>query len=554
MEIEVQRVILELLGGLGIFFYGLSTMRMGLQKCAGNKIKDILDRYTKNPFTGFLAGILVTAMIQSSTATSVITVGLVSAGFMTLRQAIGVILGANIGTTVTAFVIGINIEEYALLIIAVGSFLLFFIKKKTVQNVGQVVFGIGALFYGLDLITLGMEPLSMLDTFHNLTLQLSSIPLLGVLLGTITTILIHSSSATIGILQGLYADHIISLEAALPILYGDNIGTTVTAVIAAIGTSTAAKRTAGIHVLINILGTIFFLILLQPFAALILWLTSVIHLSPEMAIAFAHGFYNLSSSLLFLPFINVLILLIKKLIPGDDVLIEYREKRLDPHLIVKSPSIALGQAKEEIIFMGKFAIKGLEESYHFFQKKQVKHANSARQIEDFLNNFDLKITNYLVDIESSSLSEHELKGQHNLINTVRDIEEIGDLFENILEHIDYQIAMKVNLTNHALEDLDEMFELTVDTVKTAITALDQNNKDIAKKVMEKGSLINKMVEEFRSHHVIRLQSGECSHQAGIVFIDIISNLKRIGNHAANIANSIIKVQNDYQEARYVHPE
>jgi len=204
--------------------------------------------------------------------------------------------------------------------------------------------------------------------------------------------------------------------------------------------------------------------------------------------------------------------------------------------------------------MGKFAIKGLEESYHFFQKKQVKHANSARQIEDFLNNFDLKITNYLVDIESSSLSEHELKGQHNLINTVRDIEEIGDLFENILEHIDYQIAMKVNLTNHALEDLDEMFELTVDTVKTAITALDQNNKDIAKKVMEKGSLINKMVEEFRSHHVIRLQSGECSHQAGIVFIDIISNLKRIGNHAANIANSIIKVQNDYQEARYVHPE
>lgn len=549
MDLDSQRMLFELLGGLGIFLYGIATMRTGLQKCAGNKLKDILDRFTTNPLIGFLSGILVTAMIQSSTATTVITVGLVSVGFMTLRQAIGVILGANIGTTVTAIIIGFNIEEYSLLIIAIGSFLVFLFKKKIIQNIGQIIFGLGAMFYGLDLFRFGMEPIGKLEVFQALIVQLSSMPLLGVLLGTISTMLIHSSSAAVGILQGLYAESLLSIEAALPILYGDNIGTTVTAVIVSLGASTAAKRAAGIHVLINVIGTILFLILLKPFAAFILWNTSAMHLSPEMTIAFAHASYNISSSLLFLPFINVLILAVKKLIPGEDSVIDYRAKRLNPHLIEQSTAIALGQAKEEVIYMGKFAIKGLEDSYLFFKTKKDKYTNSSKQIAEFLNSLERKITKYLVDIGLCSLSDIELEEQNKLINTVRDIERMGYLFENIIEHSNYQMAMKVNLTNHALDGLEKMFELTVGTVQEAITALDQNNKELAKKVIEKEFLINKMEEELRSQHVNRLQSGECSPQAGIVFMDMINNLKQIGNHAVNIANRIVTEQTFYLDIR-----
>ncbi|WP_191090673.1 Na/Pi cotransporter family protein [Niallia endozanthoxylica] len=549
MDLESQRMLFELLGGLGIFLYGIATMRTGLQNCAGNKLKDILDRFTTNPLIGFLAGILVTVMIQSSTATTVITVGLVSVGFMTLRQAIGVILGANIGTTVTAIIIGFNIEEYSLLIIAIGSFLVFLFNKKTIQNVGQIIFGLGALFYGLDLFRLGMEPIGKLEVFKELVVQLSSMPLLGVLSGTISTMLIHSSSAAVGILQGLYADSLLSIEAALPILYGDNIGTTLTAVIVSLGASTAAKRAAGIHVLINVIGTILFLILLKPFAAFILWNTSVMHLSPEMAIAFAHAIYNILSSLLFLPFINVLILSIKKLIPGEDSVIEYRVKRLDSHLIKQSTVIALGQAKEEVIYMGKFAIKGLEDSHLFFKTKKDRYANSSKQIAEFLNSLERKITKYLVDIGLCSLSDIELEEQNKLIHTVRDIERIGHLFENIIEHSNYQLAIRVNLTDHALECLEKMFELTVGTVQESITALDQNNKELAKKVIEKEFLINKIEEELRTQHVNRLQSGEYSPQAGIVFMDMISNLEQIGNHAVNIANRIVTEQTFYSEIR-----
>lgn len=549
MEIDVQRMIFELLGGLGIFLYGITIMRTGLQKCAGNKIKDILDRFTSNPLIGFLAGIVVTGMIQSSTATTVITVGLVSAGFMTLRQAIGVILGANIGTTVTAFIIGINIEEYALLIIAIGAFLLFFFRKQTLKSIGQIFFGLGSLFYGMDLINQGMEPVSKLDAFQELTFQLSSTPLLGVLLGTISTMLIHSSSATIGILQGFYAESFISLEAALPILYGDNIGTTVTAVIVSIGASTAAKRTAGIHVLVNVVGMIIFLILLKPFAAVILSLTTAFHLSPEMAIAFAHGIYNILSSLLFLPFINVIIQFIQKLIPGRDSIMDYRSKRLNPRLIEQSTAIALGQAKEEVIFMGNLAIKGLEESHLFLKTRKEKLAKNSKHTEELLSNLDRKITNYLVDIGLFSLSEYESEEQKKLINTVRDIKSMGDLFENIIEHTEYHIAMKVNFSDQALVNLDEMFQLTVNTVKSAMISLDQNNKDLANQVIKKNVLIDNMIEDLRTQHVLQLQSGECSPQSGIVFIDLISNLGRIGNHAANIANSVLKEQKYFQEVR-----
>jgi phosphate:Na+ symporter len=539
VELNIQLMLFEFFGGLGIFLYGLKSMGDGLQKSAGDRLRDLLDRFTTNPVMGVLTGILVTVLIQSSSATTVITVGLVSAGFMTLRQAIGVIMGANIGTTVTAFIIGIDVGEYALPIIAVGSILLFFFKNKKIHNFGQIVFGFGALFYGLELMSGGMKPLRSLEAFHDLTVNLSSNPFLGVLVGAIFTVIVQSSSATIGILQGLFAEDLVDLQAALPVLFGDNIGTTITAVLASIGASIAAKRAAAVHVLFNLIGTTIFLILLKPFTLMIANLQESIGLNPEMTIAFAHGIFNTSNTIIQLPFVAVLALIVTKLIPGEDSVIEYKAKHLDPVFIQQSPSIALGQAKEEVLRMGKFSIKCLDETHEFLKTRLPKHAESAMQIEDALNNLDRKITSYLVDISTSSLSSHESEEHTMLINTISDIERVGDHCENIIELVEYQQANKVVISETAMDDLNEMFTLTISTVSEALEALDNKDKEAAMHVVQKEEAIDKMERKLRKQHIIRLSEGQCSAQAGIVYVDIVSNLERIGDHAVNIAEVIL---------------
>ncbi|MCM3571897.1 MULTISPECIES: Na/Pi cotransporter family protein [Mesobacillus] len=539
MELNLQEMLFEFLGGLGIFLFGIKFMGDGLQKSAGDRLRDILDRFTTNPLMGVLAGIFVTVLLQTSSGTTVITVGLVSAGFMTLRQAIGVIMGANIGTTVTAFIIGIDIGEYALPIIAVGSIMLFFFKSKKVHNIGQIVFGFGALFFGLELMSGGMKPLRSLEAFHDLTVEMSSNPILGVVIGTLFTVIVQSSSATIGILQSLHAESMINLHGALPILFGDNIGTTITAVLAAIGTSVAAKRAAATHVLFNLIGTTLFLIILGPFTSLIELLRDNLNLNPEMSIAFAHGIFNTTNTLIQLPFIAILALIVTKLIPGEDSIVDYKAQHLDPVFIEQSPSIALGQAKEEVLRMGKFALKGLEETNEFLKTKNTKHSNNAYQLEDAINNLDRKITDYLVNLATSSLSEHESEEHSMLIDTVRDIERIGDHFENIIELIEYQQANKVKMTDTAMEDLEVMFNLTVSTVEEALQALDQKNFDAARAVVTKEDEIDSMERTLRKQHILRMNEGQCTGQAGIVFVDIISNLERIGDHAVNIAEYVL---------------
>ncbi|WP_121611774.1 Na/Pi cotransporter family protein [Mesobacillus foraminis] len=539
MELNVQEMLFEFFGGLGIFLFGLKYMGDGLQKSAGDRLRDILDRFTTNPIMGVLAGVLVTVLIQSSSATTVITVGLVSAGFMTLRQAIGVIMGANIGTTITAFIIGIDIGEYALPIIALGSILLFFFKNKKVHNFGQIVFGFGALFYGLELMSGGMKPLRGLESFHDLTVELSTNPILGVIVGTLFTVIVQSSSATIGILQGLFGDGLITLEAALPVLFGDNIGTTITAILAAIGASVAARRAAATHVLFNLIGTLIFMILLTPFTGLIRIFQESLNLNPEMTIAFAHGTFNITNTLIQLPFVAGLAYVVTKLIPGEDAIVDYKAKHLDPVFIEQSPSIAIGQAKEEVLRMGKFAVQGLEETNQYIKTKNTKNADTAYQLEDAINNLDRKITDYLVMLSTSSLSENESEQHGMLMDTVRDIERIGDHFENIIELIEYQQANKVKMTDTAMDDLDQMFELTIKTVNEALQALDHNDKDIATQVVRKEEKIDKMERSLRKQHIMRISEGVCSGQAGIVFVDIISNLERIGDHAVNIADYVL---------------
>ncbi|MBM7701513.1 Na/Pi symporter [Metabacillus iocasae] len=539
MELDVQKMIFEFIGGLGIFLFGIKFMGDGLQKSAGDKLRDILDRFTTNPLMGVLAGIIVTILIQSSSGTTVITVGLVSAGFMNLRQAIGVIMGANIGTTVTAFIIGIKISDYALPILAAGALLLFFFKSPRINNFGQIVFGFGALFFGLQLMGDGMKPLRSLQAFQDLTVSMSDNPILGVLIGTVFTVIVQSSSATIGILQELFGQGALDIKAALPVLFGDNIGTTITAVLASLGASVAARRAALTHVMFNLIGTTIFLIILPLYTKFIVYLQDSLSLNPEMTIAFAHGIFNTSNTIIQFPFIGLLALIVTKVIPGEDSLVEFKAKHLDPVFIQQSPSIALGQAKEELIRMGQFATIGLDEANKYLKTKQHKHAEMALQVEDAINNLDRKITDYLVMLSSSSMSVSESEEHSTFLDSARDIERIGDHFENIVELVDYQIANKVKMTEEANKDLEEMFELTISTVKEAMSALENNDREKAVKVMQKEDQIDTMERTLRKQHIIRINEGLCTGSAGIVFVDIISNLERIGDHAVNIAEAVL---------------
>ncbi len=539
MELNWQEMIFQFLGGLGIFLFAIKYMGDGLQKAAGNRLRDILDRFTTNPFMGVLVGIIVTVLIQSSSGTTVITVGLVSAGFMTLRQAIGVIMGANIGTTITAFIIGLDVGAYALPIMAVGAFLIFFIKKNQIKNMGEVIFGFGGLFLGLELMSGGMKPLRELQSFTDLTLSMSDQPILGVVVGTIFTLIVQSSSATVGILQGLYAENLVDLKAALPILFGDNIGTTITAVLASIGASVAARRAAATHVLFNVIGSVIFIILLVPFTAYVEWISSILALESKMQIAFAHGTFNVANTIIQFPLIGAWAWLVTKLIPGEDVTIEYRPKHLDYHFIQQSPSVAIGQAKEEVIRMGDFSVQGLSVTYDYLKTGEKKYAETGYQIEDAINNLDREITNYLIQISSVNISPDESAHHVTLMETVRDIERIGDHFENIIELIDYRDVNRVTLSEDAMNDLSEMFSLTIETVQNAVQSLNLNDLDLARTVTQKEDLIDKMERKFRKNHILRLNERSCSAQAGMVFVDIVSNLERIGDHAVNIAEAIL---------------
>ncbi|MEK5300032.1 Na/Pi cotransporter family protein [Bacillus sp. FSL R10-2201] len=542
MEYNIQDMIFQFIGGLGIFLFGIKYMGDGLQQAAGDRLRDILDRFTTNPLMGVLAGMLVTVLIQSSSGTTALTVGLVSAGFMTLRQAIGVIMGANIGTTVTAFIIGIKIGEYALPIMAVGAILLFFFKNKKVHSVGQVVFGFGMLFFGLELMSAGMKPLRSLESFQELMVSMSDNPILGIVVGTVFTLIVQSSSATIGILQELFGQGAIDLQAALPVLFGDNIGTTITAILAAIGTSIAARRAALVHVIFNIIGTIIFTIILIPFTSLIQYFQTSLNLNPEMTIAFAHGTFNVTNTIIQFPFIAVLAWIVTKLIRGEDASINFKPQHLNPIFIEQSPAIALTEAQKEIIRMAEFSLDGLKEANQFLNTQDKKHANMATQLEGAINNLDKKITEYLVLLSEKPLSPTDSEKHSVLAGVVGDIERVGDHVENLVELVDFQISNRVSLSDEALAELNEMLELTISTLQDAINALTNFDTELAQTVIAKERKIDQMERVLRKRHVLRLNERSCSGDASIIYVDMVSNLERIGDHAVNIADGVLGEQ------------
>lgn len=542
MSINWQEIIFHFLGGLGLFLYSIKTMGDGLQQAAGDRLRYYIDKYTSNPFLGVLVGIVVTALIQSSTGVTVITVGLVSASLLTLRQAIGIIMGANIGTTVTSFIIGFKLGEYALPLIFLGTMFLFFTKNRTANNIGRILFGVGGIFYALNLISAGMSPLKDLPQFKEYMVTLGQNPILGVVAGAVITVLIQASSATIGILQGLYAGGFLDLKGSLPVLFGDNIGTTLTVIIAAAGANISAKRVAATHVTFNVLGTILCLILLGPFTSMIEYFQALLHLSPEMTIAFSHGAFNVSNTIVQFPFIGALAYFVTKLIPGEDEVVKYEPLYLDEQLIKQAPSIALGNAKKELLHLGNYAVKAFDLSYDYIINSNEKVAEKGHKTEEAINTIDEKLTRYLISLSSEALSQKESEVLTNILDSSRDLERIGDHAEALINLNDYLQRKNVQFSNSALEELEEIYRQTSDFVKDALESVENNDLQKAQALIERHEAINKMERVLRKTHIKRLNNGECSTQAGVNFIDIISHYTRVSDHAMNLAEKVLAEQ------------
>ena len=552
MEINYQGIIFYAFGGFAFFLFGIKQMSDGLQAIAGPKMRHLLEKGTKTPARGVISGMLVTTLIQSSSATTVLTVGLVNSGLLTLRQAIGIIMGANIGTTITAYMIGFKLEHYALPILAVGMILQFFSKNKRVIIIGQVLFGFGMLFFGMETMGKGLKPLSEMPVFLNAMTNIESNSLLGVLVGTIFTAVVQSSSATIGILQELANQGAITYAQAIPILFGDNIGTTVTALLAAIGTSVAAKRTALTHSLFNIIGTLIFLPLfvLGIFPELVRVFTDYIYilipgfegtwntLNIKMQIAQTHGVFNVSNALIQLPFVAALAAIVTKIIPGEDIIIEFEPKYLEPRLLA-NPPVALGQAGREVLRMGKIAKDSFEHCIAYFFTGLDQDAKQVENLETIVNNLQKRITDYIVLISERKLSESESNQAYIYIQAVNDIERVGDHAENILELTQERNERRIHFSIKAMGDMRKMVDKTMETYEWTLTCLENNDLELAKRVVKNDDAIDDMEKEFRRAHIDRLNEGVCNGDAGAIYIDILSNLERIGDHSVNIAQYVM---------------
>ncbi len=551
VTIEWKETIFAIVGGLGIFLFGINMMGDSLKAIAGSKLKIIIEKTTNTPIKGILVGVIITGLIQSSSGTTALTVGLVRAGLMTLPQAVGIILGANIGTTVTSLLLGLPIKEYALPIMAAGSFLIFFTSTKKAKQLGGVVLGFGMLFFGLDVMGGALKGLAYLPEFKNALESVAEYPVLGLIVGAASTAIIQSSSATIGILQELYTTGAIPLIGAVAIVFGDNIGTTVTAVISAIGGSIAAKRTAAAHVVFNLIGSIVFMMLLVPYTNFIQLLEDrFIDISDpnnmKLTISFAHMGFNLLNTFIMFFFIKQLVWLVTKLVRGDDNIIEVDVDSLSDDLIAEAPVLALESAKIVITNMGKLTQQMFEGcvSYSFENNKKV--LENGYQIEEMLDTIDKKAHDYLVKISQSGLNESAAQLQAEYVDTIRDFERIGDHCVNLYQFFEHRYDNKMVLSPDAKKELSKLYDVVKETISLTLEAFENYDLEAAKQVMVREDVIDRLVIKNRKRHIQRINTNISPETSDGFYVDILSNIERIGDHCNNVVINIIQ-ENYYSD-------
>lgn len=533
-----MNIAISLIGGLGMFLYGMNVMGDGLQKAAGEKLKKIIEMLTTNKIMGVLVGTLVTAIIQSSSATTVMTIGFVNAGIMSLQQAVGVIMGANVGTTVTAQLVSFNIEKYAPIAIGIGMAFWFFTKKKNVKNISEILIGFGILFVGMNFMKAAAAPVSEMPQVHDTMLYLSKNPVLGILAGFVITGTIQSSSASIGILIVLASQGLLPITAALPVLYGDNIGTCVTSLLSTVGASRNARRAAIMHLCFNVIGTLLFIIVLsKPIVALV---TSIDPTNVPRQIANAHTLFNVVNVIVLLPFSSYLVKLATKLVPyteDEDLENIHTTKFLDER-ILETPSIALSNTVDEVIRMASRSTRALDSAYDAVKTFSHEKREKTFEYEKMINTLQLDITNFLFALSNRNLSDLERIKADVLFHIVNDIERVGDHADNIAEISQFMEDKKVKFTDDATKELDTLFELASKNFYDSITALKTSDFELAATITDREREINILEQNARNSHMVRLRSGTCSVEAGIYFLDIISNLERISDHSINITEEL----------------
>lgn len=530
--------ILSMAGGLGLFLFGIRTMGDGLENAAGAKLKRMLEVLTGNRFLAVLVGFVVTAIIQSSTATTVMVVGFVNAGMMSLAQAVGVIMGANIGTTVTSLLIALNFSSVAAAAVLVGVILMLASKKTVVKNLGAIFTGFGLLFLGIDMMSDSMAPLRESAGFMNFIVTVSESPLrplFGIILGIVMTAVLQSSSASVGVLQTLAMQGLVPLKFSVFVLFGQNIGTCLTALFSTVGAKKNSKRAAVIHLLFNLIGTgIFILIaLLTPYVE---WIEK---LSPDpMAqIAISHIVFNIVSTVVMLPFAKALVKLSCLLVPGkDDSESEMHCKFIDDRLL-NTPPFAVMQVSKEVARMAKLARDNFETSAHALINRSDKDLDKVMENEEIINYLNHHITSYLVKLNALDITDSDSDYIARVFHAINDIERVGDHAINLAEAAQHNIGEGLKFSDPAREELNQLCGSVVTLLERSMAAFDNQSlsDNEAKELSDLEEHIDDLTLECQDSHIFRLNRKECNTEAGMLYLNTITDFERVGDHAINIA-------------------
>lgn len=530
--------ILSMAGGLGLFLFGIRTMGDGLENAAGAKLKRMLEVLTGNRFLAVLVGFVVTAIIQSSTATTVMVVGFVNAGMMSLAQAVGVIMGANIGTTVTSLLIALNFSSVAAASVLVGVILMLASKKTVVKNLGAIFTGFGLLFLGIDMMSDSMAPLRDSAGFMNFIVTVSESPLrplFGIILGIVMTAVLQSSSASVGVLQTLAMQGLVPLKFSVFVLFGQNIGTCLTALFSTVGAKKNSKRAAVIHLLFNLIGTgIFILIaLLTPYVE---WIEK---LSPDpMAqIAISHIVFNIVSTVIMFPFAKVLVKLSCLLVPGkDDSESEMHCKFIDDRLLNTTP-FAVMQVSKEVARMAKLARDNFETSAHALINRSDKDLDKVMENEEIINYLNHHITSYLVKLNALDITDSDSDYIARVFHAINDIERVGDHAINLAEAAQHNIGEGLKFSDPAREELNQLCGSVVTLLEHSMAAFDNQSlsDNEAKELSDLEEHIDDLTLECQDSHIFRLNRKECNTEAGMLYLNTITDFERVGDHAINIA-------------------
>ena len=546
---EILGVLFQFAGGLGMFLYGMNIMGDGLQKAAGNKMHNFLGKITSNRLLGVLVGTFITAIIQSSSATTVMVVGFVNAGLLNLSQAVGVIMGANIGTTVTSWIVSMNEwtwasilkpSFFAPLLIGIGAFFIMFAKREKKKEVGEILIGFGILFIGLDFMSNAIKPYSTSPVFANAFRVLGKNPVLGILTGLVVTAIIQSSSASVGILQTLALNGVVGWNSAIYITLGQNMGTCVTALISSAGANRTAKRAAVIHFLFNFLGAVIFGVIMF----VVFWR------KPDFAnasvssvdISIFHSIFNISNTLILFPFANLLVKLSDKLVKYDKSNVAYNELEvMSQHLderILETPSFAVDNAMAQIVHMGEVTLENVKHSIEALLEKDEEKVKNVIEQERVIDQMENLLTGYLVKISNLSLSEKQQMVVNHMFYTIIDLERVGDHAENIAELASNTIDKDLQFTQYARDEMEEISVAAVTSFETSLETRKTENVELIRKVVKQEELVDNLEEEYRECHIARLSKNICNSESGVVFVDLLVNLERISDHSLNIANYV----------------